>query len=350
MLSSAYAVADLGSNGPTLQPADINVPLGINNQGEVVGFLADNSRQGGYAFLYSNGVETRLSDTYRNFPRSAQPAFITDNGMIVGVYHSGRSITTWEDDPYSFFSNSFPVQIPLFDAFSFTIAGHRLRHVGPFTPTGADASGDIVGADLRASQSPRSYHVAAVFDGKHLRILGSRRSSQIFGAMNSSGQAVLSDSSGNLFLYDVHTHAMSGSIGHLNSDQSVSGINSAGAIIVNSSYNSVTYAQGSNAVLLSGGQTTELGSLGGQSTALGINESGQIVGTSALSSASVGNNPYHGFIFANGHLTDLNTLAPPSETGWTILRAEGINNAGQIVAVGESTSDFTQHALLLTPS
>jgi hypothetical protein len=46
-------------------------------------------------------------------------------------------------------------------------------------------------------------------------------------------------------------------------------------------------------------------------------------------------------------MTDLNTLIDPA-SGWTVLRATGINDKGQIIANGKN-SLAQQHALLLTP-
>lgn len=71
---------------------------------------------------------------------------------------------------------------------------------------------------------------------------------------------------------------------------------------------------------------TDLGTLGGtQSIASDINNSGQIVGNSAVSSGI-----NHAFTYANGVMTDLGTL------GGTQSYAYGINNSGQIV--GESNN------------
>ena len=54
------------------------------------------------------------------------------------------------------------------------------------------------------------------------------------------------------------------------------------------------------------------------------------------------------FVSHDGALIDLNTLAPPAETGWTLQAAEAVNDAGQIAAVGTNRVG-EQHYLLLNP-
>ncbi len=53
------------------------------------------------------------------------------------------------------------------------------------------------------------------------------------------------------------------------------------------------------------------------------------------------------FIVSNGALVDLNTLIP-TNTGFTLTDALGINGSGQIVCDATNSSGFT-HAVLLTP-
>lgn len=72
----------------------------------------------------------------------------------------------------------------------------------------------------------------------------------------------------------------------------------------------------------------------------GVN-GGKVVGTSSLDF-----NASRGVIYAGGALTDLNTLIP-TNTGWTITQALGINANGQIIALGQSAT--ATHALVLTP-
>jgi probable HAF family extracellular repeat protein len=107
-----------------------------------------------------------------------------------------------------------------------------------------------------------------------------------------------------------------------------------------------------HAALYSNGAWSDLGTLSGavSSQAKGINIAGQIVGTSIFPVTS-----YHpfkpgkhvGFIHNNSALVDLNTLIP-SNSGFTITDAVGINDSGQILCDATNTGGY-EHALRLTP-
>ncbi|MDQ2799635.1 MAG: PEP-CTERM sorting domain-containing protein, partial [Armatimonadota bacterium] len=72
-----------------------------------------------------------------------------------------------------------------------------------------------------------------------------------------------------------------------------------------------------------------------------INASGEIVGLCRRQ----GGIP-HAFLWRNGHMTDLNR-AGLSASGWTLTEAVGINASGQIVGTGFRNHRY--HAFLLTP-
>jgi len=100
-------------------------------------------------------------------------------------------------------------------------------------------------------------------------------------------------------------------------------------------------ANGSTGFVDREGTLTELGNLGtgtiGQ--ALGINDRGQIVGTSTVTSAAE-NAPTHPFLYSDGALQDLGTLAQGMSNG-----AVAINNAGQVAGYADG-ADGTVHAFL----
>jgi probable HAF family extracellular repeat protein len=88
-----------------------------------------------------------------------------------------------------------------------------------------------------------------------------------------------------------------------------------------------------------------LGTLGGLSDAHAVNNLGQVVGSSATSDGN------HAFItdLQGGPMLDLNTLIPPN-SGWVRLStADGINDAGQIIGTGVLPGYENDHAYLLTP-
>jgi probable HAF family extracellular repeat protein len=98
----------------------------------------------------------------------------------------------------------------------------------------------------------------------------------------------------------------------------------------------------SHAAYFSPSGVIDLGSLGGDSWALGINNLGQVVGQSATASG------VHGFLtdLDSRHMVDINDLIP-SGSGWDVSDAAGINDAGQIIGSGRINGHL--HACVLTP-
>lgn len=89
----------------------------------------------------------------------------------------------------------------------------------------------------------------------------------------------------------------------------------------------------------------ELGALGGTGTAQAnaINNAGIVVGTSNGKAV----------IWENNTVYDLNSLIAPDtgETGFTLTTALGINNLGQIVGYGKNSAGYERaFALTLTPT
>ena len=94
-----------------------------------------------------------------------------------------------------------------------------------------------------------------------------------------------------------------------------------------------------HAFLWKNGVMTDLGTVAGQtrSTAEGINSKGQVVGDAN------GN----GWLWENGSIVDLNTLVLPGAT-LHVAGAAAINDLGEIVAGGLPT-DGSEHVILLIP-
>jgi probable HAF family extracellular repeat protein len=88
-----------------------------------------------------------------------------------------------------------------------------------------------------------------------------------------------------------------------------------------------------NPYLYSNGRMTNLNTNGGWAT--GINDSGQVVGTAVIGSNS------HAFTYSNGHTTDLGTLGGIYSEGWAI------NKNGLAVGWAEfSRNSYSHHAVL----
>jgi probable HAF family extracellular repeat protein len=86
-----------------------------------------------------------------------------------------------------------------------------------------------------------------------------------------------------------------------------------------------------------------LGTLGGSfSIARALNNQGEVVGGSLTN----GDENFHGFLYRNNRLYDLNEFLDPS-AGWELIHAVSINNRGEIVAIG--SRDGQDRIVLLRP-
>jgi probable HAF family extracellular repeat protein len=86
-----------------------------------------------------------------------------------------------------------------------------------------------------------------------------------------------------------------------------------------------------------------LGTLGGSfSIARDLNNQGEVVG----GSLTEGDENFHGFIYRNNRLYDLNKLLDAA-AGWEVLQAVCINNHGEIIAIGSHTGQ--DRIVLLRP-
>jgi probable HAF family extracellular repeat protein len=168
-------------------------------------------------------------------------------------------------------------------------------------------------------------------------------------ALNNSGQAAGATAFGDVALGVNTNHAtlwLNGKpqdLGTLGGPQSsATGLNDAGTVVGYAYVSPTSW----HAIAFKSGKMTDLGTLPGglASQALGINNAGDIVGTSSLSGSTLS----HAFIFHNGQMQDLNTLIGQT-LGWTLTSAISINAMGQILAVGRDMNTGWDHAVLLTP-
>lgn len=123
---------------------------------------------------------------------------------------------------------------------------------------------------------------------------------------------------------------------------SANDINDAGAIVGSAWFPDAGLGQ---PYVYEGGVMRSLGGPGGD--ALAINGAGDIVGIRP----SLDDLQYRAFVYSGGALANLNDLILP-EPGWTITRAEDINDAGQILATAcfGSTSACQSVRLDLVPA
>ncbi len=97
-----------------------------------------------------------------------------------------------------------------------------------------------------------------------------------------------------------------------------------------------------DAFLFTDGGMIDIENLGGTSSfTTAINNNGQVVGYGQLPDGFTN----HAFLYADGALTDLNDLLP-NGSGWVLGEALGINDSGQIVGIGSINGQG--HAFLMT--
>ena len=116
---------------------------------------------------------------------------------------------------------------------------------------------------------------------------------------------------------------------------SARGVNDSGQVVGESA---IAGDSTGHAFLYSGGVMTDLGTLGGlNSWALGINSFGEVVGNFSL---SIRDSVRHAFLYSGGVTTDLGTL------GGTHSFAYSINDSGQVVGNSYIAGGSHSHAFL----
>ena len=121
---------------------------------------------------------------------------------------------------------------------------------------------------------------------------------------------------------------------------SAQAINNSGAIIGSCDLHNSSTQHG---VIWRNGSIQDLGTLGDEyapTTALDINNLGQVVGNSS------DDDKLRAFLWQNGKIINLNKLIAP-DSGWTLLVASRINDKGEII--GRGYFHRTIHAFMLQP-
>lgn len=311
---AAYQIIDLGTLG-----GDQSSASDVNNLAQVVGFadLPDGTH---HAFLYSGGP---LQDLGTLGGAYSSASAINDNGQIAG--------TAWNSDKQNraFRYSGGPLQD------LGTLASGAGNHRLPSSQGSAiNSLGQVVGT---SHVDDVTYHPFFYDAGPMQDLAPAGPSANVARAINTSGQIAGSTPSAG-WIYDGTFHDL-GSLG--GGGTQALGMNEAG-VVVGYSYLSdqVTY----RGFIYSGGPLMPLGTLGGSgSQALDINALGQVVGGSHI---ALGSDVFHGFLYSDGVMTDLNDLVDPA-LGWEILKGTAINDHGQIVGWG--IIDGNTHAYLMTP-
>ena len=327
----SYTVTDLGTLGGTS-----SVGCGINSRGQVVGFSSIATGQL-HAFLWHRGVMTDLGTLPGDFFSLARD--INKHAQVVG---------------HSDVTGSPPLNAVLWER----------GEVIPLGTLGGSAGfavrinerGQIVGG----ARTPNGELHAFLWDNGAMSDLGTLpgETFSIAKAINKHGQVA-----GNSAPRQPTPPAFFGEcpanpvppqpqravlwengeitdLGTLGGIMSLAlGINDHGDVVGSS-----TVASGEeHAFLLRHGTMTDLGTLGGTySVANQINNRRQVVGLSRIATGEL-----HAFLWEDGVMTDLNDLIP-ADSGFVLAEATAVNRNGQIVGVG--TIDGQTHGLLLRPN
>jgi probable HAF family extracellular repeat protein len=324
--TTSYTVSDLGAltgdSTSELGLSTMNRGGAINKLGQTAG--ASSNPTADVASLFSNGTVTNLNTLGASVSLANA---INDSGQIAGE----ESISS---DPCGCFH-------------AFLYANGKMQNIesSALFPEGSIAyginkSGQVVGQGFLASSN---FHAFLYSNGKMVDLNPLDGYQSIARSINDSGEIVGSSTGspnipGGSWLY------VNGKITNISKTNTAYFINNGGRIVGENAAN--------HAARYSNGAWTDLGGFSGASAtiALGINASGQTIGTALFPTQS-----YHpfkpgkhvGLIFSNGAVIDLNTLIP-SNSGFTITDATAINDSGQIAGVATNPNG-NKHAVLLTP-
>ena len=275
------------------------------------------------AFRYASGA---MQDLGTLGGAESFGSSINDSGYVVG-----KSYVAGDARVHAFYAGDGP-----------------MRDLGTLGGTdsdayGVNAAGRVVGvASLRGDLSSHAYLSAP--DGGALQDLGTLGGDFSTGeAVNDADQVVgTSFTSGGDFHGFLWQNGAMQDLGTLGGNSRARAISSNGLIVGFSDYGTGS----SFAVRFVGGMVENLGAIAGDtgSQALGVNASGVVVGESFLS----GSIPLpRAFVYDGGMMFDLRSLVDASGAGWTFSSAAGVNDAGQIVGTGYI--EGRTHAFVLTP-
>lgn len=296
---------------------------GINSRGEIVGYALGGAQFTNvieHGFVSSNGAITDFATL---------PAFAGWRATWAKAVNSVGQVAGDGDAPHEGNSGD---RAFLYSAGQKTAFGGAVAHANAINDLG-----EIVG---RSSNRALLYSAGKLTD---LGTLGGSASEAR--GINSAGQIVGYSTTTNdewhAFLYSEGRMRDLGTLGGTSSDAYA--LNAQGRIVGRAK----TAGGDDHAFLYLEGEMLDLGTLGGDvSEAKAINDQGDIVGLSSTADGRV-----HAFLYSNGKMTDLNTVVLPG-SGLELDRANGINNAGQIVGTGHyatSPAISAPVAYLLTP-
>lgn len=339
-----YVITDLGLLPGTNQ----SVPTEINNRGEIIGVSCDTSSSTGCrSFLWSPQPSSRtvgaMADLQLRLPGhvSSEANDINDAGEVVGTSTEDRGT------------------VPRFVGHAVRWRKGQLEELAiPGLSSSAesiDRTGQIVGAGGGGGWIWKEGALSFIkrSDGGSFVPVKTNNSGQIAGiGFTTFGMRG--------FLWQNGMTTDLGALS-LNGSTAPNDINDAGVIVGQSDVEFRTSAGATIKIahaFLWNGSIHDLGTLPVSprtspppAVANGINDSNQVVGWAEADPLASDGTAGHAVLWQGGTPIDLNETIP-ADSGWILLRATAINNAGQIVGFGFKlplSGDDPERAFLLTP-
>lgn len=318
-----YTITPAGTLGGS-NTDDGFIISGLNNSGQIAGY-SYTSNGVTHAYVSSGG---KITDLNPQGATTSRANGINDAGTVVGEVtdHNGN-------DRATVFKNGTVTDLG-------TLGGTSSYAYG------INNAGTVVGSAFLAGQS--TFHAYITQNGKLVDIgslIGAAGYSEAY-AINEQGLVV-----GYSATADGGQHAFSYLNGTMKDLGTPDGTAYSEAQAVNGSGTIVGYAYtsdfaGAHSFMYVNGQLVDLGTMGAtKSFAYDINDAGDVVGELETDDANGNRTDRSAFLYSGGKTVDLNSLIDPA-SGWDLQWAGGINNNGQISALGCNASGYCEDLLL----
>ncbi|WP_164931824.1 choice-of-anchor tandem repeat GloVer-containing protein [Dyella sp. M7H15-1] len=339
---------------PNLTGTSAGSAAGVNNAVQAIGSLRNAS--GTYAaFLFNNGAPAPLELTPLSGTLSSVAAGINSASTAVGTRTLSVAVSRKSSCTIT---HAFVYTSQMVDIGTLNNSQSCNRSAG----FAINSQGQVVGSSSTGT-NVHPFLISAPYTPGTMQDLGTLNGpsgllsqASAFG-INSSGQVVGTSLAGGTKTPAAHAFLTSApyaaanmqDLGALGSGSVAVayGVNDSGAVVGVSALKGL---QGSHAFLTvspyGATQRQDLYTLAGQavtvsSTAYAINNANQIVGASSWSTSNP--NAQHAFVYQNGAMTDLNTLMPASQlNGGVLTTAYAIDNNGDISGTGTLANGVTE--------